>query len=151
MQSSKHPSLIRVAALSATLVAIVGCGLTGPDTHDDPAFVIFYSDTTDISAPDTVTRGTAFTVSFPTYGGGCTSRIARTDVNVAGNVGLIRPYNRTYEADACTADLRFLYHTAQFRVDTPGSFTIRVVGRQVGRTTGGVPETAELVRVITVR
>jgi hypothetical protein len=148
---------LRTILMGAALAALVGCSAadlfgSSAHSHDDPALVIFYGDTSRVAAPDTVARGTSFGVSFTTYGGGCTRAISHTDVTITGNVAVIRPYDRTDDGPfACPDILLLLTHSAQLNVDAPGSFTIRVIGQQRGASTGSANGPAEVTRLITVR
>jgi hypothetical protein len=113
-------------------VALGACELLpGVGTIDEPALIIFYEDTTRVVVPDTVTRGVPFTVSFMTFGGGCTREVARTDVRRDGNLLEIRPYNRRQKADGgvCTADLLFLEHRVAEQFDQAGG-RVRQIRRQ---------------------
>lgn len=123
------------------------CGIFDSDTVVEPALIVFYGDTSRIVAPDSVARGTTFEISVPTFAGGCTREIARTDQAVAGTVLEIRPYNVTQRAKVCTDDLLILTHTAMARIDQPGLATIRVRAKQ-RPPAGDAP--AELERAITV-
>jgi hypothetical protein len=146
--------LSRAIITGLVLACVVGCSasdLFAPGAHDEPALIIFYGDTSRILAPETVVHGTSFDVSFITYGGGCTRTVAHTDVAVTGNVAVIRPYNRTTGRSTCTSDLRFLTHETQLRADTPGAFTIRVLGEQRGASTGSANGPAELTRTVVIR
>ena len=133
-----------------------GCGVLdqlNPTIDDELAVIIHYRDTTRIVVADTVARGTPFDVVLDTYGGGCTRSTVRTEVGVGGRIALIRPFNRTrsWPGGGCDAVLLTLRHTAQLRVDTPGTFTIRVLGQHRGSDRYGGDAPAELTRVITVR
>src|SRR5450759_2698018 len=100
-----------------------------------------------VSAPDTITHGVSFDVSFSTFAGGCTRSIAHDDVTMAGSAVEIRPYDRYSGGDTCTSDMIFLNSVLPVRLDTPGSYLIHVIGEQTGSTTGP----AEITRPITVR
>ncbi len=155
----ESPSLtpIRPRTLASLLagmaaVALGACELLpGVGTIDEPALIIFYEDTTRIVVSDTVTRGVPFTVSFMTFGGGCTREVARTDVRRDGNLLEIRPYNRRQKADVCTDDLLFLEHRVAEQFDQAGLATIRVIGEQRGRATGSRNAPAQLERGIVVQ
>jgi hypothetical protein len=113
----------------ATVSLPSACAVLDP-TFPEEALVIFYGDTARVSAPASATRGVAFQVSVPTFGGGCTRKIARTETNVSGALAEIRPYNETHRADVCTDDLLMLTHTVSVRFDEPGPATIRVLAVQ---------------------
>ncbi len=134
------------------LTALAACdGVTGVGSRVEPALIIFYRDSSTIVAPDTVSRGEAFTVRIKTFGGGCTREAVRADVAIAGTLAEIRPFNRTQNANACTADLLFLYHTVQVRFDVGGRTVLRVMGEQRGASTGGTNGPALVERAIVVR
>lgn len=144
----------RTYLLGLTSVVVAACGLDGlfgPGSDVESALIIFYGDTSRVVAPDTVSRGEVFDVSFATFGGGCTRSVVRTDVTTTGHEAKIRPYNRTVRSEVCTADLLFLTHVARVRFDGPGIAVLRVIGQQRGASTGGVTGPAELVRLVTVR
>jgi len=156
MRAKALGARLRAIVVVSTLAFVAGCGVfdqLNPAIDDDLAIIIHYRDTTRIVVADTVVRGTPFEVVLDTYGGGCTRSTVRTELGVAGRVALIRPYNRTrsWPGQGCDAVLLTLRHTKQLRVDTPGSFTIRVIGQQRGFNTDGNSAPAELTRVITVR
>lgn len=145
---------------SRTLMVGVSCALAaacsafdliGFNAHDEPGLLIFYHDTSQIVAPDTVARGVAFEIAFTTFAGGCTRTIARTDVLTSGSISDIRPYDHTVGGDACTSDLLFLRHTAQVRFEAPGTAVLHILGQQRGASTGSADGPAELTRNVTVR
>lgn len=138
-----------ILALAATLA---GCGsITDIGAVEEPALIVFYGDTSDVQAPDTVARGVAFRVEVPTFAGGCTRQVARTDVGVAGALVEIRPWNRRNRGPACTDDLLHLMHVVELRLEEPGPRKIRIVGAQRGGSTGSVTAPATLERTIVVR
>ena len=156
MRTKTIGARLRALAVVSAFVSASACGVLdqfNPAIDDEMAIIIHYRDTTRIVVADTVVRGTPFEVVLDTYGGGCTRSTVRTELGVAGRVALIRPYNRTrsWPGQGCDAVLLTLRHTKQLRVDTPGSFTIRVIGQQRGFHTDGNSAPAELTRVITVR
>lgn len=123
-----------------------------PSNFEERGLIIFYRDTSSIAAPDTVLRGQPFSVEFVTYGGGCTRSVARTDVATKGLTSVIQPYNRTTRAGTgCDADLLWLRHVAQVRIDQAGTAAIRVIGEQRGASTGSTNGPAELTRTVVVR
>ena len=137
----RHHLVPRAAAL--LVVAAVACSsITGVerDVFDGILYerrpsVLGYTESppAGVTAPDTVTAGVPFTVTVPTYGGGCI-RLGDTDVRVAGAVVEVRPYEwfvSAGQAIACTADIRRLDHTATVTLGTPGRATLRVIGRQM--------------------
>jgi hypothetical protein len=139
-----------ICALGAFAITVSACNLLDP-SFSEPALIVFYGDTAQINAPDTVTHSTPFEISVQTFAGGCTRRVARTEQSVAGSFVEIRPYNETVRNDVCTDDLLILVHRATVRLDKPGAATIRVVAEQ--RPVGNVGRNgpAELTRTIMVR
>lgn len=134
-----------------TLLAVIpavalACSILDP-TFSVPARIIFSGDTARIAAPDLAARGASFEVSVPTFGGGCTRRIARTDVRLRGLVAQIRPYNETRRSDTCTADILFLTHVVSVHFDQLGEATIRVFGEQG---TGARREPAQIERRVVI-
>ncbi len=140
-----------VGLISLITVACGAGGLFGPGSVVDLAFLISGRDTSRIIAPDTVTRGIPFDVSFVTFGGGCTRSAVRTDLTTKGSDAEIRPYDRTVRSGVCTSDLLFLQHVTQVRFDAPGTAVLHVIGQQYGASPGGVNGPAELLRLVTVR
>jgi hypothetical protein len=143
----------RTVALAncALIAACSSGGVFSGGPRDDAGLIIFYGDTARISAPDTVTRGVSFEVSFSTFGGGCIRAIARDDVTPKANAVEIRPYDHNSGGDICTADLLTLKHAVAIRLDMPGSYAIRVIGQQRGGSTGSNTAPAEVSRPVIVR
>lgn len=132
------------------LLAGAGCQVwtaLGLAVRDDVARIIFYGDTTEVIVPDTVPRGVPFQVEFDSFGGGCVRRVARDDVSVTTSRVDISPYDRHTGGDVCTADLLFLKHTIQVRLNSAGTYAIRVIGHQTGTVNG----TAVLSKAVVVR
>lgn len=149
IRSSRFGSAIALASY----VFLVACSAkrsaeNGP--RDVAAVIIFFGDTTRISAPDTVAVGAPIDVSFSTFAGGCTRAVARDDVTTAVGIVEIRPYDRTIgggEIAICPADLFRLEHRLHLRLEKPGRYVVRLIGMK----RGGVFGPAELVRPLTVR
>lgn len=82
-----------------------------------------------VTVPDSVAARTDFVVSFHTVGGGCT-RVGDTQVTmVDGRTAEVRPFDlHQVNATMCTADIRFLLHTATLRFDQAGIATVRLIG-----------------------
>ena len=132
------------ALLVAGIATLCGCADAGPKGYDQPATIILYRDSSRIVAPDTVTRGASFDVTFDTYGGGCSSK-GETTTEQIGAAVLLRPYHHMTGADACTRILYIFRHTVPARIDTKGSALIRLIGVEAE----GRP--AELSRPVFVR
>jgi hypothetical protein len=140
-----------IAALAACLVAVACKANPFGGPRDDAALIIFYGDTTRITAPAVAARGESFDVTFVTFAGGCTRSVARDDVALTTGAVEIRPYDRNNGGEVCTSDLLMLEHSVRVRVDAPGSYVIRVVGHQRGGATGGTNASAELTRPLAVQ
>lgn len=138
-------------AFASALTACTATDPLNPRARDEASLIIFYSDTSRISAPDTVNRGTEFEISFQTFAGGCTRAIARTDTAISNNVIRIAAFDRSSGDAACTRDLLLLRHAVRVRLNVQGPATIRVVGEQRGGSTGAVNGPAELSRQLIVR
>lgn len=134
------------------LAATAACDfITGEAYRTEPALIIFFGDTATIAVPDSVGRGQEFVVRVKTFGGGCTRETAGADVSVTGSLAVIKPFNRTRNASACTADLLFLEHSIRMRFDTAGRVVLRVIAEQRGSSTGGANRPAVLERSLVVR
>ena len=140
--------------LLAGVVATTACSLADlfeSPTHEVASLIIFYGDTSRLSAPDTVAPGAAFEVAFQTFGGGCTRTAARTDIDISQNIVRIAPFDRSSGDGTCPSDLLLLRHSVQVRLDVPGQASLRVVGEQRGGSTGSTNGPAELTRHVVVR
>jgi hypothetical protein len=140
--------------LSTVVVGGLSCtDPTEPGNVDEPAVVRFHDERQSIVMPDTVVRGVPFEVRVPTYGGGCTRAIARTDVHVVGTVVEIRPVNRTVvvPGGGCTRDLLILEHRATVIVTTVGTVVVRVLGVERNAETGNATIAVTIDRQIVVR
>lgn len=154
---------MRVAVWSfLSMTVVVGLGCTGPTASasvdeqaivDEPAVIRFYQETRPIVIPDTVIRGVPFEVRVPTYAGGCTQAIARTEVQVRGAVVEIRPVNRTVTVPGggCTRDLRVLEHRAMITVTTVSPVLVRIRGAERNAATGNATSSTVIERQIVVR
>jgi hypothetical protein len=118
-----------LSALGLSIASSTACGLVDP-TFEEPGLIIFYGDTAQVLAPDSVIPGVPFEVSIPTFAGGCTRTIARTEVTVIGMLAVIQPYNETRRSSGCTDDLIILTHVATVQFGQPGAASILVVGEQ---------------------
>ena len=88
----------------------------------------FYYDPIVIEANQLATSGLV-RIRVHTYGGGCVS-LARTDARVEGNVIIVEPYDSHRLQRACTDNLVTLRHVVDVQVPGPGTYTVRVIGRQ---------------------
>ena len=140
-----------LAAVALLSMACSAADIFHLGARDELGVIIYYGDTSRIVAPDTVLRGTSFSVSFMTFGGGCLHSPARTELAISGNRLQVTPYDHDSGGSVCTADLRLLPHEVQVRIDTPGGALMRIVGQQRGQSTGSANVPAELTRAIVVR
>ena len=142
------------SGISRVIVAtlcVSSCRLITGGSEVEPGLIIFYRDTASITAPDTVAANSRFEVRFPTYAGGCTRHIVRTEVTTRDHLVEIRPYNRNSGGDVCTSDLLILEHRAETYFSVAGTSIIRVVGEQRGGSSGARNFAAQLERRIVVR
>ena len=108
---------------------LASCGAMEPRVDVRPATLNHYGEVAEVSVPASASEARSFSVSVATLGGGCTREIERTDVSIINDLVEIRPYNRTtVEGGVCTADIRYLTHTADLELD-PGQFLLRFVGK----------------------
>ena len=146
---------LRFYGLSSLAVFTVsGCaGVTEPSGVAEPALLRSYDETRPIVVPDSVTRGVPFEVRVPTFAGGCTRSIARTDVTISGAVIEIRPLNRTVSVPGggCTRDLLILEHRATMTVRTSGALLVRILGTERTSNSDGVPVATVIERRVAVR
>jgi|GEM_PF-2447770 len=124
-----------IALLATPTVSISGaaCTSTGPESGDEievAGVVGFHEEPAPFEAPDTVDEGQTFTVSVRTWGGGCVGR-GPTRVNRDGSTVRIEPIDIEVVAEVCTAGLARFLHTADVTLDSPGTATLRVVGRRL--------------------
>jgi hypothetical protein len=99
------------------------------DTVTVRGAIDFYHDPVVIDVPESVQRGTSFTIRVRTYGDGCTSK-ARTDVKVEGRRVTVEPMNTEIRGVACTQILLSIEHTATVTFDSPGPVQVVVRGRR---------------------
>ena len=64
---------------------------------------------------------------------------------------VIKPFNRTRNANVCTADLLNLDHSLRVHFDVAGRAVLRVIGEQRGASTGAANGPAVLERSLVVR
>ena len=117
VRASEVPLADRVAAdgLSATRVGTLQ----------------FYADTVRIEMPDRANRGVPLDIYVSTYGGGCVG----SDTTVTAVQGLratVVPYQRvsTNPNLACPSILLIDRRRARIVFETPGTATVRVIGRE---------------------
>lgn len=129
------------ATLAALLLAAACTNITGADDkvvdgvrYERRPSVLGYAHGTapNIVAPDTVQAGVPFSVTVTTYGGGCIMPGETATIRSTSTVE-VRPFEWFVAAGqnvACTDDLRILPHTVSVTLPTPGTATLRVIGRQ---------------------
>lgn len=83
-----------------------------------------------IEAPPTVQVNQLFTATVNTFGSGSCTTIDGADVQIAGLVASITPYDRVPVGDVvCTADLAFHPRPVSLTFTTVGTATLRVIGQ----------------------
>jgi hypothetical protein len=127
----------RLAVLAALgVLGSTGCAITAltdlvdPPGSDTPSLIIFYGDTASIIAPDTVSSGVPFDVTFATFRSMC-EEIKATDVMRMNRAALIRPFERnpvgyTHCDDVPSARLAVV----QVRLEARGAWLLRLTGAQ---------------------
>ena len=121
-----------IAAVGIT--ALVACAVSdaGPRTRDVPSYIILGSDTSMITAPDTVQSGVTFEVRFDTYGGGCTTEGSTFVLGSESDIVLL-PMDSETSADVCSGELRVFQHVVQVKTTATGRATVWVKGIDGGR------------------
>ena len=108
-----------------------------------------------IEAPETVTAGEPFEVTFITIGANGCWEPAGTDLEVDGLTARATAYDRTEEeGQACTMVLLELPRTETLQFDEPGEGTIRLEGRRVegdAAESDGGEATAQVEVTVTVK
>lgn len=82
-----------------------------------------------IQLPEIVQSGVPFTASVITLGSSSCTRADGADVEIAGLVAEITPYDLTARNAVCTSDLARHPRSVTLRFDSPGEAVIRVHGR----------------------
>lgn len=139
----------------ACAVVLAACDITDLVGHrgdrEVALLIIHYGDTARINAPDTVSLGAEFEISFSTFGDGCTQSISPVRATVSRNEVQIRPRDRVFGGGTCPAILRYLPHTVNVRIDVAGPAVIHIVGEQEGAPPGSPNSPAEISRSLFVR
>ena len=133
----RRTSSVVLVGIGFILALTTGCAPStepGARTERRPALLSFYSDSAQVTLPDTAKRLQPITVTITSYGGGCISQ-GETDVAVSDLQAEIRPYR--YEVVGpgviCTLELRVFEHVATLQFAKSGTATVRVLGeRQPG-------------------
>lgn len=128
----------RLASVLAAfgVVGLTGCALTAltdladPPGSDSASLIIFYGDTASIVAPDTVSSGVPFDVTFQTFRSLC-EEIKGTDVMRMSRTVLIRPFERSPLDYVHCDDVPSAQSTVvQVRLDARGEWLLRLTGSQ---------------------
>jgi len=145
----------RLAALRPRLPCfLVAVEVVGPPPEKAVARVParLGSDTTRIILPDTVRRGSEFTMTVWTFGGGCIRELAPSDVSVHGLRARVTLYHVRRQGAICLGDLIEFRQTVQLRFGKSGVATIAVRGVSNGLDFGDAkPQWVVLERHIVVR
>jgi len=146
---------LRLAAICALPLLLSGCPLAdvlGLDTVGERAVIIYAGDTSEVTVPESVTRGVSFEIRIRTFGGGCTRRTGRTHVVERANELVILPYNKRGVGDGvCTADIKYLTHAVEVTREQPGELLVRIIGHREDRSTNFQAVPAELTVSVTIR
>ena len=137
--------IMRKLAVFLLAISAASClSLNDPDVDrtELPANLEFYAYDENVAAPTTAPRGTAFNVTFTTYGGGCTER-TDNEVVVSGLDVHIYSTQVVRVGQPCPDVLKTEAQTVAVTVILSGTATIHVHGwRQ--------PENEEIVVVRSV-
>ena len=116
----------------ALVIALLNaCDATGPTSVRRIGVLVHYGVPSQVVASDTVDAGVPFAVSVRTYGGGCES-LGDTEVEIAGSVVSLRPYDFTVRGGgACTDILNEFSHDVTVVMATPGPLELRVHGLEL--------------------
>jgi hypothetical protein len=106
------------------LVLSLACTDEGSDHALELGILEHFLEPSDIDAPSTARVGARFTVTVTTYGGGCISGPARTDVIATADADVACPPN-------VPGNALVLAHPITLAFETPGPKTLRVHGRRV--------------------
>lgn len=130
---ARFASALALCAVATT--ALTACtddaGLV-PQTVLQPASLVFYGDSAEVTVSDTVVLGLPISVAARSFGGGCIG-LARTGVVVRGSRIDVHPMVTAPHPAAeiaCTADLRILTHPASIPYNREGPVTVVVHGRR---------------------
>ncbi len=140
-----------------TMAFCVACAdAGGPETTRTAARVRYADRSGRVVLPDTVARGTPFTVTVETFGGGCTRTVAPAEVrNVAAGFTRVSLFNWTGNSPNCTDDLMVLTHQVSIRLDATGAgvsdHVIEIVGTNQGSETDWQTVTWRIQRTVVVR
>jgi hypothetical protein len=122
-------TVLRLQLSFLTIAAAVSaCGVPS----NEPAVVVFRSDTAQIAVPERVRAGDRFTVSFAVFEGGCRDDTVRTHVRVRGRIAEIHPRVGRPSPEPCPAMLSIVRRTATLRFDEPGEAVVSLVGLREG-------------------
>src|SRR5947208_477356 len=145
----------RLAALRPRLPCfLVAVEVVGPPPEKAVARVTarLGSDTTRIILPDTVRRGSEFTVTVWTFGGGCIRELAPSAVSVHGLYARVTLYHVRRQGAICLGDLIEFRQTVPLRFDESGVATIAVRGVSNGLDFGDTkPQWVVVERHVVVR
>ncbi|PYP13015.1 MAG: hypothetical protein DMD56_02045, partial [Gemmatimonadetes bacterium] len=145
----------RLAALRPRLPCfLVAVEVVGPPPEKAVARVParLGSDTTRIILPDTVRRGSEFTMTVWTFGGGCIRELAPSAVSVHGLYARVTLYHVRRQGAICLGDLIEFRQTVPLRFDESGVATIAVRGVRNGLDFGDTkPQWVVVERHVVVR
>lgn len=120
----RRPSLL----LGFLLAAACESGMELREIIVIGAIAGYFDDDPHIDVPEAASAGEPFTVTVRTYGNGCTSE-GRTDVQVAGGVAVVTPYDLERQG-VCHDIQRILDHTTEVTFDAAGAGLVVIQGRE---------------------
>lgn len=94
----------------------------------------YYGDPVQVEIPTDATRGSEFTVTVVTYGGGCVSE-GETETDIDGLNVVVTPYDYDVSGQlppngACTDELNLFEHETTLRFDRAGTATVVIRGQR---------------------
>lgn len=126
--------MMRLLALTglAAALTLAGCDLTTSLVEERLVGAIGYPDNLDITVPDTVQAGEAFTVTVRTLAPNGCWRKDRTEVRVSGLIAQVTPYDiyRVERDENCTAEPVSITHTATVTFGSAGDGRVDILGRE---------------------
>jgi hypothetical protein len=121
---------MRTLILAAIVVTFSACDVFEADTDTDLGAILSFTDPGQLVIPVAANVGQPFVVNARTFGDACVS-FGRTEMEIDERNVEIRPYDRRELDEVCADILRIIEHPITLVFNTPGTVTVRIVGRRV--------------------
>ena len=121
---------MRTIILAATLFTLSACDVFEADTDTDLGAILSFTDPAQLVIPGAANVGQPFIVNARNFGDACVS-FAGTEMEREDRIVEFRPYDRRELDEACADILRIIEHPVTLVFNTPGTVTVRIVGRRV--------------------